>query len=298
MNENSLLITGIHGLVGQYLFRILRNWKGKVVICGKGPCRLPQHDFVYEDMDIRDPIRINEVFNRHRPAVVIHAAAMAQPDQCELNRGEAMLVNVEATKFLLHAAEEAGSFFIYVSTDFVFSGNDGPYGENAVPAPVNFYGNTKLMAEELVKSYNHGWAIARTVLVYGNVLVGTRANIISWVKGELEQGKSIKVVGDQLRSPTYAADLAAGLLRIAEMKASGIWHLAGKDLLSPWDIAVKVANRLGLNSSLMTRVDASVFTQPATRPLRTPFLIDKARKALGYEPHSFDEGMEKLLNGD
>jgi dTDP-4-dehydrorhamnose reductase len=238
------------------------------------------------------------VFQEFHPDVVIHAAAMAQPDECELKQEEALLVNVKATGYLLDAAASARSFFVYVSTDFVFSGNDGPYDEDSQPRPVNFYGMTKLMAEELVKQYPHGWAIARTVLVYGNVLVGTRANIISWVKGELEKGKAIKVVGDQLRSPTYAADLAAGLMEIAHREAGGVWHIAGKDLLSPWDIAQKVSAHLGLDSSLMTRVDASVFSQPATRPLKTPFMIDKARAQLGYEPHSFEEGMVKVLNGD
>lgn len=298
MNEGTLLITGIHGLVGQYLFKILDSWNGRVVITGKGMCRLPDAAFTYAEMDITDPARVHEVFERYEPEVVIHTAALAQPDHCELHRDEAILVNLTGTENLLAAAERSGSFFIYLSTDFVFSGNDGPYREDSSPAPVNFYGETKLMAEEKLKNYPFKWAIVRTVLVYGNVLVGTRANIISWVKTELERSNPIKVVSDQLRTTTYAGDLATALLIIAGKKAEGIWHISGADALSPWQIAIHVADHLNLDRSLITKVDASVFSQPAKRPLKTPFIIDKACKELGYQPHSFLEGMKLVLGGD
>jgi dTDP-4-dehydrorhamnose reductase len=298
MNETTLLITGIHGLVGQYLFQLLHTRKWKVVITGKGPCRLPPHDFIYEEMDITDKAKVAEIFGKYRPGIVIHSAALAQPDHCELNPEEAIQVNVDGTENLLTAASRSNAFFIYLSTDFIFSGNDGPYHEGSVPAPVNFYGKTKLMAEEKVKAYPFSWAIVRTVLVYGNVISGSRSNMISWVKAELENNRPIKVVSDQLRTTTYAGDLAKAILTIAEKKAAGIWHISGKDALSPWEIAMAVADELKLDSSLITKVDASVFSQPATRPLKTPFLINKAQRELAYEPLSFQEGMRKVLNGD
>ena len=298
MNGPTLLITGIHGLVGQYLFKILDLWKGTVVMTGKGGCRLPGSSFIYTEMDIASKARVFEVFERYRPQVVIHSAALAQPDHCELNREEAMLVNVEGTENVLRASALTGAFFVHMSTDFVFSGFDGPYDEGSVPSPVNFYGVTKLWAEEKVKSYPFPWAIIRTALVYGNVFAGTRSNMISWVKGELENGRPIKVVGDQLRTATYAGDLASAILTIAERKAEGVWNISGPDPLSPWEIAVSVADHLGLNGSLISKVDASIFSQPATRPLQTPLVIDKAILQLGYRPMSFAEGMKKVLNGD
>ncbi len=298
MNEKTLLITGIHGLVGQYVFRILGSWKGRVVITGKGPCRLPQHHFVYVSMDITDKDQVQAVFQTYSPSVVIHSAAQAQPDHCELNREDALKVNVEGTENLLQASSLSRAFFVHLSTDFIFSGNDGPYDESSIPAPVNFYGKTKLMAEEKVKSYSYAWAIVRTALVYGNVISGTRSNMISWVKTELENNRPIKVVSDQVRTTTYAADLAGALLVIAEREMTGTWHISGKDALSPWAMAIAVADRLGLDKRLITKVDASVFSQPATRPLKTPFIIDKAKRALGFEPLPFEEGLEKVLNGD
>lgn len=295
----TILITGIHGLVGQYLIRILHQWPGQVIATGRGPCRIPEEwmrKVRYVEMDITDPETIASVFDTFRPDAVIHSAAEAQPDTCELNRDQADLVNTKATGYLLDAAGKTDSFFTYVSTDFVFPGTGGPYQEDDEPGPVNYYGLTKLRAEEMVRAYPHGWAIVRTVLVYGNTLVGTRTNIISWVLGELEKGKAIRVVGDQLRTPTFAGDLAAALLLITRNKQQGLWHIAGKDELSPHDIALMVAERMQLDASLITRVDASTFTQPAVRPLRTPFNINKARTLLGYEPVSFTEGMEVVLH--
>jgi dTDP-4-dehydrorhamnose reductase len=122
--------------------------------------------------------------------------------------------------------------------------------------------------------------------------------MISWVKGELENGKPIKVVSDQLRTTTYAGDLAGAILTIAEKRTEGVWHISGPDPLSPWEIAVAVADHLGLDSSLISKVDASVFSQPAKRPLQTPLIIDKAKKELGYQPLSFREGMKLVLQGN
>jgi dTDP-4-dehydrorhamnose reductase len=295
----TLLVTGIHGLVGQYLIRILEQWPGQVIVTGRGPCRIPaewMHNIRYEQMDITDPDNIHVVFERVRPDAVIHAAAEAQPDTCELHREQADLVNTKATGFLLEAAKKHGSFFTYVSTDFVFPGTGGPYKEEDETGPVNYYGLTKLRSEELVRAYPHGWAIVRTVLVYGTTLVGTRTNIITWVLGELQKGKPIRVVGDQVRTPTFAGDLAAALLLITKDKHQGIWHISGKDVLSPHDIALIVAERMQLDASLITKVDASTFTQAAERPLRTPFNISKATELLGYAPMSFKEGMELTIS--
>jgi dTDP-4-dehydrorhamnose reductase len=253
-------------------------------------------DIHYEQMDITVSENIHAVFEKFKPEAVIHAAAEAQPDTCELNREQADLVNTKATAFLLDAAQKHGSFFTYVSTDFVFPGTGGPYKEEDETGPVNYYGLTKLRSEKLVRDYLYGWAIVRTVLVYGTTLVGTRTNIISWVLGELQKAKPIRVVGDQLRTPTFAGDLAAALLMITKGKHQGVWHISGKDMLSPHDIALMVAEHMQLDASLITKVDASTFTQPAVRPLRTPFDISKARKSLGYEPISFKEGMMLTIN--
>jgi dTDP-4-dehydrorhamnose reductase len=151
-----------------------------------------------------------------------------------------------------------------------------------------------MQAESLVETCDMPWAIVRTCLVYGNALVGTRSNIISWVKENLTAGKPIKVVSDQVRTPTYIDDLVTGILLIVQKNAEGSFHISGREVLTPYDMAVQTAAFFKLDASLMTKVDASSFSQPGRRPLKTGFDISKARKELGYQPISFKESLEKM----
>lgn len=293
-----ILITGANGFVGYYLAEQLLAKNFSVIATGKGECRLPfTHDrnFQYLAMDFTDPFSVHDVFENIKPDVVIHAGAMSKPDECEKDQMLAYLVNVEGTVQLLINASELKSFFIFVSTDFVFDGERGMYYETDEPRPVNYYGRTKLEAEEAVKEYEFDWAIARTVLVYGKNHSG-HANILKTVKEKLKKGEEYSVVDDQVRTPTYVEDLAKGIVSIIEKKAKGIFHLSGKDILTPYQMAIKTAEHLGFNSSLIKRVTASSFTQSAKRPLKTGFVIDKARNELGYEPLSFDEGLKKTFD--
>jgi dTDP-4-dehydrorhamnose reductase len=194
----------------------------------------------------------------------------------------------------VEAARQINAFLIFISTDFVFDGIHGPYKETDEINPVSYYGSTKVAAEKAVAESGLPYAIVRTCLLYGNILFGTRSNIISWVKENLEQGQKIKVVSDQWRTPTYIEDLAKGILLIAEKRATGLFHISGKDFLSPYEMAMATAEYLGLDASLIEKVDASVFAQPAKRPATTGFVIDKAKNELGYEPLSFREGMMKM----
>jgi len=292
-----ILITGANGFLGYYLVEQLLAKKFSVIATGKGDCRLPfTHDqnFQWLSMDFTDPFSIHDVFENIKPGVVVHAGAMSKPDDCEMDQMKAYLVNVEGTVQLLINSEELKSFFIFLSTDFVFDGERGMYIEEDTPRPVNYYGRTKLEAEEAVKEYEHDWAIVRTVLVYGKNHSGHN-NILKTVKEKLEKGEEYNVVDDQLRTPTYVEDLAKGIVSIVEKKATGVFHLSGKDILTPYQMAIKTAEHLKLDSVLIKKVTAASFSQPAKRPLKTGFIIDKARKELGYEPLSFGEGLRKTL---
>jgi len=293
-----ILITGANGFLGYYLAEQLLAKNLSVIATGRGECRLPftqNTNFQYLGMDFTDPFSIHDVFENIKPDVVIHAGAMSKPDECETDQMLAYLVNVEGTVQLLINSADLKSFFIFVSTDFVFDGERGMYNEDDIPNPVNYYGRTKLEAEEAVKEYEFDWAIVRTVLVYGKNHSGHN-NILKIVKEKLEKGEVYSVVDDQLRTPTYVEDLAKGIVSIIEKKATGIFHLSGKDILTPYQMATKTAEYLGLKSSLIKKVTAANFTQPAKRPPRTGFIIDKARKELGYEPISFEEGLKKTFS--
>jgi dTDP-4-dehydrorhamnose reductase len=221
---------------------------------------------------------------------------MTHVDECEKHQEACYRANVLATKYLIAAAEKIQSHFIFVSTDFIFSGLNGqnPYTEEAKPDPVNYYGQTKLDGEELLKHTNLKWAIARTVLVYGLANDLSRSNIILWVKSSLEAGKQIQVVDDQVRTPTLAEDLAAGCILMAEQGATGIFNISGSELLTPYQMAMETADYFGLNQELIVRTDSTKFTQPARRPMKTGFVIEKAKNQLGYRPKTFREGISIL----
>ncbi|NVK49014.1 MAG: sugar nucleotide-binding protein, partial [Cyclobacteriaceae bacterium] len=138
-----------------------------------------------------------------------------------------------------------------------------------------------------VRQSGLNWAIARTVLVFGISPGLSRTNIVLWVKESLEQGKTIQVVNDQFRTPTLAEDLAEGCLLIAEKGAEGVFNISGPDFLTPYEMAIETADFFDLDKSLIQETDSTRFVQPAKRPLRTGFIIEKARKELGFEPKTF-----------
>lgn len=292
-----VLITGANGLIGQHVTKLLLDKNYQVVATSRGESRLPfqpSGNYTYHAMDVANALETFAVMSLEKPDVVVHAAAMTQVDDCELRSQQCERINVQGTSQVLTDAETFSSHFIYISTDFVFDGEKGNYTEEDDTKPISLYGFSKLQAESMVQTSTIPFAIVRTCLVYGNLLQGGRSNIVSWVKESLAQGKTIQVVSDQLRTPTYVEDVAKGIALIIEKKATGIYHISGKDWLTPYDIAIKTANKFQLDVAKIIKVDASTFKQPGRRPLKTGFVIEKARKELGYEPMSFEEGLNLM----
>lgn len=292
-----ILITGANGLLGQKLVALLTNQPDiEVVATSRGDNRIACDlvNYTYRNMDITRAEQVNFIIDKEKPDVIIHTAALTNVDECELDHDKCWLLNVRAVEYLIEAAERQGCFFIQLSTDFIFSGERGPLCEEDQANPVNFYGQSKLEAEKMVMQSKLDYAIVRTILVYGITPNMSRSNIILWVKESLEQNKSIRVVDDQYRTPTLAEDLAIGCYLIAEKRAKGIFHISGKDRLTPYQIALQTAEFFNLDAGLITRTDSSEFKQPAMRPPETGFIIDKAAEVLGYSPHSFKEGIEIL----
>jgi dTDP-4-dehydrorhamnose reductase len=133
------------------------------------------------------------------------------------------------------------------------------------------------------------------VLVYGGKVPGGRPNFIQWVKDKLSAGEKIKVVDDQLRTPTYVEDLAKGIILVLLKHAKGLYHISGREMCTPYQLAVLVANYTGADISLIEKVSAETFKEPATRPLKTGFIITKAVKELGYVPVKLEEGVKRVL---
>lgn len=295
-----ILITGSNGLLGQKLVYKLKDKVGvSCIATARGVNRLVNTSgYEYAELDITNDANVTEVFTRFMPDVVINTAAMTNVDACETEKEACWSMNVDSVKHQVSVLETLQKNnanykpqFIHLSTDFIFNGSHGPLDENEKPHPLSYYAESKLAAENIVQASDLHWAIARTVLVYGIVDNMSRSNIVLWVKQNLEQGKTINVVDDQFRTPTLAEDLADGCILIAEKKAKGIYNISGKDFLSILELAHLVADYYKLDKALIKPSKSIDIKQPAKRPPITGFIIDKAKKDLGYNPHSFTEGI-------
>ncbi|GAA4433115.1 dTDP-4-dehydrorhamnose reductase [Pontibacter saemangeumensis] len=292
-----ILITGSNGLLGQKLAELLLPRQGvEVLATSRGENKLAERlpTLPFRSMDVTRPEQIERVVSEFRPTHIIHTAAMTNVDECEANHEGALLLNRDAVLYIAWACERYGVHLTHVSTDFIFDGANGPYDEEASGNPVNFYGKTKLQAEEIVKQAKCKWAIVRTVLVYGVAHDYGRTNIVLWVRDSLRAGRGIKVVTDQYRTPTLAEDLAMGCWLVVEKDATGIFHIAGSEMLTPYEMAMQVAEFFALDNSMIDKADSSTFTQQAKRPPRTGFRIGKAQAELGYRPHTFQEGIRMV----
>ncbi len=292
-----ILLTGSNGLLGQKLIATLRNDSDvELWATSRGNDRsaepLGKH---YRSMDIAERAEVDAVFDEARPNVVIHTAAMTNVDACELDPESCHLHNVTATEHLVQAAKRHHSHFIFLSTDFIFDGLNGPYREEDQPAPLSIYGQSKLDGEHIVQRAGlESWAIARTIIVYGVAKGLSRGNVVLWAKNALEKGDPIKVVDDQWRMPTLAEDLADGCIRIAKRGVTGIYHLSGPDGMSILELVQRVGAFFHLSTDVVTPVKSASLGQPAKRPPVTGFVLDKARRELGYAPRGFEQGLKVL----
>ncbi|MBK8290501.1 MAG: SDR family oxidoreductase [Flammeovirgaceae bacterium] len=292
-----ILVTGANGLLGYKLIQLLSTKSdiSLIATARKKVNDLPQGVQFFK-LDIANHDQTLEVLTTTKPDVVISAAAMTQVDQCETEREICWMTNVVGIENLVEGCEKIKCHLVHVSTDFIFDGSHGPLDESAVPNPVNFYGESKLAGEQVIQKSKLNWAILRTVLVYGVTPDLSRSNIVLWVKKSLEEGKTINVVNDQWRTPTLAEDLAMGCYLAASKKATGIYHISGEEMLTPFDIAMQTAEHFKLDKSLIKPANSSTFKQPAARPPKTGFIINKVKKELGYQPHSFKDGLTLLAS--
>lgn len=300
-----ILITGSNGLLGQKLVYLLLEINKKnpnlyeIYATSRGENRLIRKEgYHYYDLDITKQEQVRHIFHTIKPHIVINTAAMTNVDQCEIQQEACNLLNIHAVDFQIKALEQLQHetinytpHFIHLSTDFVFDGEAGPYAETDKPNPISFYGNSKYQAELLVQKSKLNWAIVRTIIVYGVVDNMSRSNLVLWAKKALENGENIKVINDQFRAPTLAEDLAEGCLLIAEKKANGIFNISGKHTYSILELVNQIADFWHLNKDLIQVVSSQTLNQPAKRPPRTGFVLDKAIHTLGYQPKTFQEGL-------
>ncbi|MHA1594291.1 dTDP-4-dehydrorhamnose reductase [Candidatus Bathyarchaeota archaeon] len=282
-----VFVTGGSGLLGRVLVKELLN-KGYEVVAlfHRNPIPVEHKNLRKVRMDISNGILLEDIILRTRPDVIIHAAAYTDVDGCERNKVKAWKVNVEATRSIVRAARVVKAYLIYVSTDYVFDGERGLYREDDVPNPINYYGLTKLLGEELVRSSDLLYTIIRPSAIYG--VGGSKKSFAEYVAERLFNNEEIFALEDQYVSPTLNALLARALAEIIEVRPMGVLHVAG-ERMNRYEFAIKVAKTLGLPPELVRRsYMKDMRGWIARRPRDSSLDITKARELLSTEFYDTD----------
>lgn len=285
-----VLITGANGLLGQALINTLKE---KYVVLGTGieeKSAQVEVGWKYERLDITEAQMCKEIFNIFLPEIVVNAASYTNVDSCEKEKELCWQVNVKSVENLAKLARNSKSHLIHYSTDYVFDGKHGPYGEGERPSPLGYYGKSKLSSENVLNQLGCQFTIARTCVLYG-IGKQVKKNFFLWVLENLEAGIQMRIVTDQYNNPTLVDDLALGTQQIIENRALGIYHLGGKEYLSRYDFSLKVCEVFNMPKELIIPVESKQLNQQARRPLRGGLKIDLAQKKLYYSPRSVTESM-------
>jgi dTDP-4-dehydrorhamnose reductase len=239
--------------------------------------------------------------DRDHEAVIL-LAAKTDVDGCEEDRrlgeeGEAWRVNVNGVKNVVDACSVSGKKIIYISTDFVFGGDDTPpggYTEENAPNPVNWYGETKHRGEEIVRNSGIPYVIARIAYPYRSEFA-PKKDFARAILERLKNNQPVAAVTDHIFTPTFIDDIAYALDKLIEREETGIFHVTGSRSLSPYDAAVIIAEKFGLDKTLISRTTrAEYFAGKAERPLNVSINNDKINK-LEAEMKTFEEGLNFLL---
>jgi dTDP-4-dehydrorhamnose reductase len=293
----TVLITGANGLLGQKLVKDFHP-QYKVIACDLQPqSYLSFPDLAHESLNITDRRKLGFQISLYHPEVVINAAAYTDVDGCEIHKDEAWAVNVGGVKNLVDLCRKEKIKLIHLSTDYVFNGEEGPYSEDALPDPVNFYGETKLESEKIIKDSGIDFLIIRTNVLYG---FGNRVkpNFFLSLLDKLSKNEKIKVVTDQFNNPTLADNLSSCILEMVKKDVSGVYHIAGSEYLSRYDFAVKVAKSFDLHKNNILPTRTELLQQQAKRPYRGGLKTDRAQKVLDTRLLSADEGLNYIKQSE
>jgi dTDP-4-dehydrorhamnose reductase len=244
-----VLVTGANGQLGQDLLRVA-GLQHNVIGLGR------------EELDIRNISQCRERIQEFQPDVIIHAAAYTAVDKAETDEDEAYAINAFGSRNVAMAAEEIGAKLCYISTDYVFDGtSDMPYKEYDNTNPRSVYGKSKLAGEQLIQSLSNRYFIVRTSWVFGQ-----HGN--NFVKTMLQLGKEkplLRVVDDQISSPTYTVDLCRFLQELILSEKYGIYHASNSGSCSWYEFAKAIFTESGYTTQVEP-CTTDEFPRPAPRP--------------------------------
>ncbi len=274
------LVTGARGLLGKYLVKYLHSQQNEVV-----QWDLPENDVTVVEQVINGLHSVD-------PDVVFHLAAWTDVDGCEENPARAMAVNFQGTWAVALGVAEIGAKLIYISTDYVFDGNSKrAYRESDRPNPLSVYGRSKMMGEEAVRRNSRRWFIVRTSWLFGR---GGR-NFVDTIRQKCAVETEIKVVADQVGSPTYAQDLCEPLLELARSAHYGIYHLTNSGFCSWFEFAKEIV-RFSKSNCEVIPITAEESGRRAPRPRFSVLENRNYRRRFGRVLRPWQEALEDYFS--
>jgi dTDP-4-dehydrorhamnose reductase len=283
-----LLVTGAGGLLGGKLVELALDAGHQVYsVYNEHP---PKGGEAIRT-DLRDADAIKNILTSRALDAVIHTASITDVDFCERNPSLAMDVNGKAMESIARACRELGSFLVYVSTDYVFNGQTGMYREEDTPNPINAYGRSKLLGEQLTSNYAGEYCIVRTSVLFG---CGReyRSNFATWLLGRLSTRQSVNVINGQYASPTLSTHLARMILEVTQRRIAGIIHLAGADRVNRYEFAVRLAREFAFNTALLVPTPPDSVNWYAKRPGDSSLNVQKATDLLRNKPMNVDSELK------
>lgn len=280
-----VIVVGGSGLLGQQLVHLLKQKKFDVYATYHSE---PINKDGFFSLDITKNDDTNAFITGIKPDVVVLTAAFTDVDACEQYKEAAFSVNVTGAGNVAKACEAVGAKMVYISSDYVFSGEKGNYKEVDKTDPIDYYGLTKLKGEEQVQNVCSDYIIARSSVLYG----AHKPNFVTWILSKLEQNKSISIVTDQIVSPTYTRDLSEQLLTLLDHDVSGIFHTAGGEIISRFDFAIQTAEVFDLDVNLVKPTSMKEMKWVAKRPKNSSLNVSKITKF--KKPYTLEKSLGLL----
>lgn len=276
-NSERIVLLGANGMLGSDIYRL----------CNEGNLNIIPFDL--PDFDIADKNQLVRALEK--ADIVINCAAYTNVEKAETEAEQAFKVDAEAVENLARIANKKNIYVIHISTDFVFDGEkEAPYLETDKPNPINVYGKSKLEGETLLIKNHNNFAIIRVQWTYGK----NGTNFITKLVSLAKQKDSLKVVDDQLGSPTSTREAAEAIIEFAAKKPRGLFHYAAAGFASRYDVAKFVFEKLKLNTEV-SACKSGEFPTAAKRPLNSRFCCDKIRSLLDKPIAVWQKPLERFL---
>ena len=280
------IVLGASGFLGRKIYDVLKS-KYEVI----GTYNSNSQDSNLFKVDITNKDELIKFLEEKDFDFVIDTVAIADPEACMKDKEKTKLINVEHVRWLCDYVNKAGKKLVYISSDYVFDGNNPPYIEENKKNPINFYGETKADAEDIVLE-NPDHIIIRPDVLYGYNGNNDKSNFFSKVYKALSQGNEIQLDNVRKRDPTLIDDIAIAIGILLEQNAKGIYHLGTKETMTHYDFGIKVAEEFGFAKELIKEsgIDKEK-TNP--RPENLHLICEKIEK-LGVHISSIEEALEKI----